>query len=79
MIVGNKNFMRRLAKLEAGHVTEETFPKSYVLWDDDPIPEGVRERDLVVRLASKAPSPEAWAAQVRSHHPEWFQPRAPQL
>jgi hypothetical protein len=76
MITGNHQFMARLARLEAVHGAPQ-FPRGFVVWDDDPIPADCRPQDLIVRLASKASSPEAWAAQVRRDHPAWFPGLAP--
>jgi hypothetical protein len=64
MILGNRNFTRRLAKLEAVSGAG-TLPRCFIVWDDDPLPDDLRAQDLIVGLAREAPSAEAWVLGSR--------------
>jgi hypothetical protein len=56
---------QRLTRLEQGRATAEPQLRYFTLWDDEPLPEDYHERDLVIRLARKAETVEAWVEQCR--------------
>jgi hypothetical protein len=57
-----KDLGRRLTRLEAWSRDAETPyepPRLFVVWKDDPLPEGLRDRDLLIWVAYDEEEPQA--------------------
>jgi hypothetical protein len=59
----------RLARLESrtrDSTDRSQLPRMFVIWIGDPVPEDLRDQDLVIYLSRKAESEDAWMRQCEA-------------